>query len=130
MTVIFIASTDLGSASHTSRFIEPLLRWLKPDISPATLELAHFLTRKAAHLTAYAILAALIWRATAGQNMLARAMFSIFLSAAYAIFDEFHQSFIATRTASPTDVLIDCAGAFLAVLFCWLRLAGRVDSNR
>ena len=48
--VIFFGSTDLMSAEHTSRFIVPFLRWLKPDISPETLVSIHFIVRKCAHL--------------------------------------------------------------------------------
>src|SRR5690349_2133097 len=63
MAVMFFGSTDLMSAEHTSRILEPLLRWLVPGISPQTLAQAHFYVRKAAHLTEYAILASLLFRA-------------------------------------------------------------------
>jgi hypothetical protein len=52
--VIFLGSTDLMSAEHTSRFIVPFLRWLKPDISPESLASIHFIVRKGAHLSEYA----------------------------------------------------------------------------
>jgi len=32
LAVIFVGSTDLLSAEHTSRIIAPFLRWLNPDI--------------------------------------------------------------------------------------------------
>ena len=41
-------------------------------------------------------------------------------SAAFAASDEFHQSFVSTRTASAYDVMIDCTGALAAVLLCWM----------
>ena len=63
MILIFGMSTGLGSAENTSRFIEPFLRWLIPDITPARLQQVHFYIRKAAHLTEYAILGLLLWRA-------------------------------------------------------------------
>ena len=65
MGVIFLVSTDLGSANHTSRIIEPLLRWAVPDISPKTIEVVQTIIRKGGHLTEYAILALLTLRAIA-----------------------------------------------------------------
>src|SRR5262245_62754009 len=61
--VIFFGSTDLLSAEHTSRFIVPFLRWLKPDISPETLASVHFIIRKCMHVGEYAVLALLLLRA-------------------------------------------------------------------
>ena len=58
--LIFLASGDLMSAEHTSRFLVPFLRWLNPDISVETLAEIHFCVRKAAHVTEYAILALLV----------------------------------------------------------------------
>ena len=56
MAVIFLMSTNLGSAATTSRFVEPFLRWLIPSISPATIQQVHFWIRKSAHLGEYTAL--------------------------------------------------------------------------
>src|SRR6266699_1347140 len=63
IVVIFIGSSDLMSAEHTSRLLVPLLLWLKPDITGEAIVQVHFLLRKCAHLTEYAILAILLRRA-------------------------------------------------------------------
>src|SRR6476469_7571457 len=63
MIVIFAASTDLGSAEHTSRFLIPFLHWLDPQISLATVIRIQLWIRKVAHLTEYAVLAMLLLRA-------------------------------------------------------------------
>lgn len=124
MLLIFTASTDLMSAEHTSRFIGPFLHWLIPQISTATLLTVHFFVRKTAHVTEYAILAALLWRAlrgsfqTTASKMLALAAFVI--AATFAASDEFHQSFVASRTASPHDVMIDACGAAAGLMIYWL----------
>ena len=47
------------SSPNTSRIIRPLLLWLFPDISEASLAYLHILVRKAAHFTEYAVLALL-----------------------------------------------------------------------
>jgi len=110
MVFIFIGSTDLLSAAHTSRFIGPFLRWFALDVSDATVAAIQLVVRKLAHLTEYAVLAVLLCRAF--RLYRARIFASVFIVAAlYAALDEFHQSFVASRTASPWDVLVDCLGA-------------------
>src|SRR5437762_14140264 len=78
--VIFFGSTDLMSAEHTSRFIVPFLRWLKPDISPETLASIHFIVRKCAHLSEYAVLALLLLRAAIFMTNLKRSLVILYVS--------------------------------------------------
>src|SRR5205807_9355390 len=66
MAVIFLGSTDMLSAAHTARFLVPFLRWLDLQISLAALIAIQFGIRKFAHVTEYAILAALLWCALRG----------------------------------------------------------------
>jgi VanZ family protein len=120
LALIFAGSTDLMSAEHTSRIIEPLLRWLRPTISWHTIEQVQFYIRKAAHVTEYTILAALLYRALVNTVLVGRAWISaavvVALSGVYAISDEFHQSFVPSRTATARDVMIDAVGAVCGVL--------------
>jgi hypothetical protein len=53
---------------------------------------------------------------TAGKTILALSAFVV--AAAFTASHEFHQSFVPSRTASMHDVMLDCIGAFVAVLFC------------
>jgi VanZ family protein len=127
--VIFIGSSDLMSAEHTSRIIVPFLRWLKPDISLETLALIQFVIRKCAHLSEYAILALLLFRAVyCGTNLkwsMSILCINVWIVCVLtAAADEFHQSFVESRTASPWDVMIDSAGAIFGVLIC-AAFAGR-----
>jgi VanZ family protein len=119
--VIFLDSTDLMSAAHTSRFIVPFLRWLKPDISLETLASIHFIIRKCAHLSEYAILALLLLHALISMTNLKRSAWILYASVWAACFlvaaaDEFHQAFVVSRSASAKDVMIDSAGAILGLL--------------
>src|SRR2546421_7896289 len=121
--LIFVGSTDLMSAAHTSRIIGPILRWFKPDVSTETIARLQFFVRKAGHLSEYAILATLIWRALRRAAQRERRMSILFVGAwlACAIFaatDEFHQSFVPSRTASPNDVMIDALGALIGLTIC------------
>jgi VanZ family protein len=132
--VIFIGSTDLMSAEHTSRIIVPLLRWLKPDISPETLALIHFSIRKFGHLAEYAILAMLLWRAVYRGTKLKMKMSILYASVwvaatLFAAADEYHQSFVPSRDAAWGDVLIDSGGAIFGLLICWMSAARRVPEK-
>jgi VanZ family protein len=120
ITLIFVGSTDLMSAEHTSRFIVPFLRWLDPTISVETLMQVHFYVRKAAHVCEYAVLAALLYRALVNTILRGRILWSaaivLLVCGLYAMTDEFHQSFVPSRTASARDVAIDSAGALFGLL--------------
>jgi len=123
MALIFLGSTDILSAEHTSRFLVPFLRWIDPQISFATLNAIQIGIRKLGHLTEYAILAALLWRALRGgigRQMKVSILFVIaWLGCAiFAASDEFHQSFVPSRTSSPTDVAIDIVGALVGLVIC------------
>jgi VanZ family protein len=117
---IFIGSTDLLSAEHTSRFIGPFLRWFAPDVSNATVASIQLVVRKCAHLTEYAILGSLIYRAFRQRHDPRRraALRAFIIAVPCAALDEFHQSFVASRTGSPWDVAIDCLGALAGVALC------------
>jgi VanZ family protein len=119
--VIFFGSTDLMSAEHTSRFIVPFLRWLKSDMSPETLASTHFFFRKCAHVGEYAILALLLLRAAIVMANSKRPIPILYISVLsiclfVAATDEFHQTFVASRGALATDILIDFIGAILGLL--------------
>jgi VanZ family protein len=133
MCLIFFASTGELSASNTSLIVRPLLLWLFPDISEARIALAHFLVRKAAHFTEYAILAFLAARAFRGSfhEWLRRRWFiiSLLLIILYALSDEFHQSFVPSRTASIYDSLIDIAGGLTALLKYKWEVGRRKDES-
>ena len=134
LTLIFVGSTDLMSAEHTSRIIGPLLHWLFPTISPFTVLRLQLFVRKLAHVSEYAVLAVLLYRAfvhTAlkGRRALSAGLVLLFC-AAYAATDEFHQAFVPSRTASLRDVMIDICGAMLAVILYWSIATRRIMPSR
>ena len=126
---VLFASSSNFSASNTSRIIRPLLVWLFPAISEAALAQAHFLVRKAAHFTEYALLALLAARAfgTSSRAALARhwRLAAFALVASVALVDEYHQSFVPTRTGTIYDSLLDMAGGATALICASLWLATR-----
>ena len=119
--VIFFGSTSAMSAENTSRYIVPFLLWLKPDISPKTIGTILVVVRKCAHIIEYVILAVLMWRALRSVPTLRTRMFVVFGAVLlgctlFAASDEFHQTFVRSRTPAVRDVLLDVGGAFLGLL--------------
>src|SRR2546422_2533753 len=130
MAVTVWLSTDTASAEHTSQLLLPALRWLLPWATPGQLATVHRLLRKGAHLSEYAILAALWYRAFMRErNLSARAASwtAFAISLAWAALDEWHQSFLPSRTSSALDVALDGAGAALALVVDWRAWRGMLD---
>lgn len=119
MVVIFVMSTDAGSAQLTGDWLGPVLRGMLPSATPAQLGAAHVAVRKTAHVTEYAVLAALWFRAFVrgrGWHASPAGWAALGLAVAWAIADESHQAFVPSRSASAGDVAFDTAGAAAAVL--------------
>jgi len=124
MALIFFFSTGELSASNTSRIVRPLILWLFPGTSEETLGVVHFFVRKTAHFTEYAILALLAARVflSSSQPPLRQRWFlcALLLVVLYALSDEFHQTFVPSRTGSIYDSLIDMTGGLTALLLLML----------
>jgi len=134
MAVIFAGSSDAKSSQHSSLFVEPILHWLFPHMTQPHIEQIHYDFRKCCHLTEYAILALLLWRAiqqACGNKSVAPergasgwiwaeaglALSTVFL---YGASDEIHQAFVPNRTAQISDVLIDTLGGAAGLLALWI----------
>ncbi len=125
MGFIFWMSTGMFSAQNTFDFFHRLLRSVDPAISNSMVRLINNSLRKAGHVTEFFISGMLVFRGfRAGSNqprMLRWAMFSIVFIVLFAASDEYHQSFVASRTASVLDVCIDTGGGVLAIFYSMLR---------
>jgi len=95
-------------------------------MSQETIERLHHDFRKCGHLTEYAILGLLVWRALHGTKSalppwswpkVGGTLTIVFL---YAALDEFHQKFVPGRTPLVSDVFIDVAGAAIGLLGLWI----------
>lgn len=86
-----------------------------PGIAAVPADTLHLLLRKGAHMAAYAVLALFNFRALSACGAKRPYLDALLLSAAYAASDEFHQGFVAGRGPSVRDVMIDAAGALLAL---------------
>jgi len=123
MGFIFAMSSSLGSSANSSRILEPLVRLIMPDATPEQFEFVHFIVRKLGHLSEYAVLALLVFRALKltlrsplGKFSWRTASLALLITTAYAATDEWHQSFVPGRTPAIGDVMIDSSGGLLSLL--------------
>ena len=97
--------------------------WETPPSPQDTL--LNFILKKTAHLIEYAILYYLTFKAfnpspqpnPNPQPTTHNYLFPLLFTILYAISDEIHQSFVSGRHGRAGDVLIDAAGAILAVIY-------------
>ena len=121
--VIFSMSTDTFSSEHTASVLDPMLRWLIPSITDERFDLIHHVIRKSAHFSEYFVFCLFLYRGVRAGRKGWRwtwGVAALSLAAGYSILDEIHQAFVASRTASAYDSLLDSAGAFAAFAFPWL----------
>lgn len=124
MAVIFWMSTDSFSVAVAGSVLLPWLHYLLPWASPAQLEWLHAALRKLTHLTNYAVLALLWYRAFVdGLRLPGRraAALALGIAVAWAGFDEGHQTMVPSRSGSVVDVGIDSTGAAIAVVRALVR---------
>lgn len=131
--IISLLSTRYFGSDQTSTVIIPVLHWLVPSASYATLLHWHHLIRKAAHFTEYFVFSVLLLRAIRAGRRDVRwswALEAIAIVAVYAAFDEFHQIFVPGRTPAVRDVLIDTIGGIAAQLLVGLLLLWKRQRER
>ncbi len=136
MAVIAIESTDYLSSEHTSRILYPILHFLF-NMSLAHFKIWHHYIRKTGHFVGYFILSVLLFRAWKATLRLPSswamrwATIAFFMSALVASLDEWHQSFLPSRTGAFRDVVLDSIGALIAqflIFLYWRGKATRVSS--
>lgn len=119
IAIICVESTDLLSAEHTGSFLYALLTRFFGSIDFEQFAHWHHYLRKLGHIVGYATLSWLLfraWRATLpslGPRLwsLPWARLAFWMTAAVATLDEFHQSFIPSRTGTFRDVILDSTAA-------------------
>jgi VanZ family protein len=118
-------STATFSDENTSSFVANILRALFPGMGFDQLTLAKTVFRKGAHLFEYFILGLLLIRAvqiSTRSQWTCRSSFFVLLGVlACALGDEFHQSFLSSRTGSIRDVAIDATGGLFSQFVSALR---------
>jgi VanZ family protein len=123
LSVLMIAleSTATMSSDNTSRWLYPLWIHLFGPISPARWEVVHHLIRKTGHFVGYGAVSLAFfygWRQTLHRMSVKHwtlwrraSVLAVLCTVVVASLDEYHQSFLPSRTSSPLDVGIDLCGA-------------------
>ena len=130
-----IESTSYLSSANTSRFLYPILHFLF-GIDYARFEVLHHYLRKTGHFVGYFILSFLLfrsWRATlplSSRWALRWAAIAFLMSAFVASMDEWHQTFLPSRTGTIHDVILDSIGAMIAqiLILVWLQSRNRLKA--
>jgi VanZ family protein len=127
LCVIAVESSDWLSSEHTSRILFPIVRWMFGLTYDQFVPL-HAVLRKLGHVFGYGFLSLLLYRAWRGTISVAGsprwsmvwARMAVFMTAFAASLDEWHQSFIPSRTGSVHDVILDTGAALAAQLGLYL----------
>jgi VanZ family protein len=121
-----VLSTGAYSGSVTGWLLAQILLSLHIHLTPHTFATIHFLIRKLAHGSEYAIFGLLIYHSFEPRHperWNARSAFgALVVAGLFSLMDEYHQSFVPGRTASLVDCGIDTAGALLGMVLLY---AGR-----
>jgi VanZ family protein len=128
LTIIAIESTSYLSADETSRFLYPIFHYLF-GMGWRQFAVWHHYIRKCGHFVGYFVLSLLLFRAWKATLSLPAAWalrwsaIAFFMSAMVASMDEWHQTFLPSRTGLFSDVVLDSSAALTAqiVIFLYLR---------
>jgi VanZ family protein len=128
LVIIAIESTTYLSAENTSRFLYPILHFLLGLDWKQFLVWHHYI-RKTGHFVGYFVLSLLLfraWKATLSLPVSWAVQWSgiaFLMSAMVASMDEWHQSYLPSRTGVFSDVVLDSSAALAAqiVIFMYLR---------
>jgi VanZ family protein len=127
--LIAFESTDFFSAEHTGSILFLISKRLFGNINLYKFVVFHHYLRKTGHVVGYGMLSLLLlrgWRGTFGQApalLLRAALLSWLGTVSVAALDEWHQSYIPSRTGTWRDVALDTVAgvAFLVIAYLWLR---------
>jgi VanZ family protein len=133
--IIALESSNIGASDNTSRILYPLFHFLF-RMDEVAFAFWHHIIRKTGHCVGYAILTYFFfraWRVTlpridAAAWSLRWARTSWFFTLLVATLDEWHQSYLPSRTGRWQDVVIDSSAALALQIFLWLALRKRKKS--
>jgi VanZ family protein len=128
LTVIAIESTTYLSSDYTGRFLYPIFHFLF-GMDWRRFVIWHHYIRKTGHFVGYFILSVLLFRAwkitlrLPAMWALRWSVIAFLMSAMVASMDEWHQTFLPSRTGLFSDVVLDSSAALTAqiVIFLFLR---------
>jgi len=129
--LIVIESSAVLSSKNTSHFFYPIFHFLF-GLSPFQFLNWHFYLRKSGHVIGYAVMSILFyraWRVTIAVPGMPRwslvwSRIAFFMTTLVASLDEWHQSFLPSRTGNVHDILLDSTAAFGGQVLLYLVMKG------
>ena len=135
LAVIVVESSNFGSAEHTGRILYPIFHFLF-GMDRARFAAWHAFLRKTGHFVGYFTLSVLLfrsWRATfprlSTRWCLQWATVAFLGASLVAMLDEWHQSSLASRTGTLTDVILDSSATFTAQIVLFAILQSHLVQN-
>jgi VanZ family protein len=132
--IITFESTDYMSAQNTGSMLYGLLTKIFGQINLYDFLYWHHYLRKAGHVVGYAMLGLLLlrglWMTFSDRPQWLRLLpvFAWLGTALVATLDEWHQSYIPSRTGTPWDVLLDSTAGLAALALAYLTLRKRAPA--
>ena len=130
--LIAFESTDLLSAHHTASFLYAVLKYVFGPVDLVKFAYWHAIARKAGHIVGYGILSVLLfraWQVTLPFSWMPRwswrwAQLSVYGTVLVASLDEWHQSYIPSRTGTWHDVALDGSAGITAQILLYFLVRG------
>lgn len=123
MAAIFIFSTDIFSSGNTGGLVLKIAHWIFPNLTEDQYLEIHYGVRKLGHFSVYAILSFWLFYGFRAGSMLRWkrqwGLYTFLIVGIYALLDEYHQTFVSSRTGSIYDSLIDLSGGVFMLLVLW-----------
>lgn len=124
ISIFLLSSQPASQSSHLSMSLANQTLHIFERITGIDISLAEWnrILRKTAHFSLFFFLAVfiMVFCRICKYRWSTSALAALFISIAYAMFDEFHQLFVVGRGASWRDVGIDGAGAILGIILTYL----------
>jgi low temperature requirement protein LtrA len=124
IAVIAVESTEAFGSDRTNAPLRKIFEALFGHVSYASWVLIHHYIRKTGHFLGYGLIGLAWlrawWMTLPHSRFRHDALLALLGTAIVASCDEWHQSFLPNRTASPWDVLLDCTGGITLQLIVYI----------
>jgi VanZ family protein len=124
IAVIVVESTEAFGSDRTSAPLRKVFEALFGYVSNASWGMIHHYLRKTGHFLGYGFIGLAWlrawWMTLPHSRFRNDALLALLGTAIVASCDEWHQSFLPNRTASPWDVLLDCTGGITLQLIVYI----------
>ncbi len=137
LAIITLESTTLGSSENTLPILYRLVHFLT-GVDPIHFLVWHHYLRKSGHFIGYSMLSWLLFRSWRASLPLRDAIIwapqwariAWFSATLVACLDEWHQTYLASRTGNVGDVILDSFAALTAQFLLWAAFRWRTRSDR